>query len=178
MKATRLSPFPWARRDLVIAGGIGVLFLTVYLRTVAPSLLTEGDGIELAMVSYLLGIAHPTGYPLFTLLGYLFTHMLPTHLLPWGNVAGRLGIMSALFSAAAVPAVYALARQLHLDRFGSLLAALTFGLGQAAWTVAARGDVHGLNALLMALSTALLVRWGQEMRREPAAGAADATDAW
>jgi hypothetical protein len=164
MKATSAGPFPRARQDLAIAGGIGVLSLILYLRTAAPSLLTEGDGIELAMVSYLLGIAHPTGYPLFTLLGYLFTH-----LLPWGNVAGRLTFMSVLFSAAAVAAVYALARQLRLDRFGALLAAVTFGLGQAAWTVATRGDVHGLNALLMALSTMLLVRWGQEMVREPAA---------
>jgi hypothetical protein len=167
MKATSASPLPWTRRDLIIAGGIGVLFLAVYLRTAAPSLLAEGDGIELAMVSYLLGIAHPTGYPLFTLLGYLFTH-----LLPWDTVAGRLGVMSALFSAAAVGAVFALARQLRVDRFGALLAALTFGLGQAAWTVATRGDVHGLNALLMALSTLLLVRWAQEQEksRGPAAG--------
>ena len=51
MKATSASPFPWARCDLIIAGGIGVVFLILYLRTVAPSLLTEGDGIELAMVA-------------------------------------------------------------------------------------------------------------------------------
>jgi hypothetical protein len=169
MKVKNASPICWSRRDLLIASGIWAFFVLLYMRTVAPSLLAEGDGIELAMVSYLLGIAHPTGYPLFTLLGYIFTH-----LLPWGNVAGRLAIMSSLFSAAAVGAVYALVRQLRVDRFGALLAALTFGLGQAAWTVATRGDVHGLNALLMALSTMLLVRWGQELNRQAAPGEAEA----
>jgi hypothetical protein len=48
-----------------------VVFL-VYLTTLAPSVLQIDTG-ELASAQALLGIAHPTGYPLFTMLGYLFT---------------------------------------------------------------------------------------------------------
>ncbi len=43
----------------------------VYQFTLAPSV-TQIDSGELAAVQKTLGIAHPTGYPLFTIIGYLF----------------------------------------------------------------------------------------------------------
>ena len=48
-----------------------LLLLPVYLFTMAPTVLHIDCG-ELAAVQYTLGISHPTGYPLFTVLGYLF----------------------------------------------------------------------------------------------------------
>jgi len=154
--------------DLVLAITLGLLALAVYTRTVAPSLLEEGDGVELATVSYVLGISHPTGYPLFTLLGFAFTH-----LLPWGSVVGRLNLMSTLLAAATIPVVYAMGRQLRLQPFGAALTALVFGTSFSFWTVSTRGDVHVLHALLVSLALALLIRWG----RLRAAGLADA-GAW
>ena len=44
----------------------------IYWRTLAPTIFW-GDGIELTTASYTLGVAHPTGYPLFLLLGKLST---------------------------------------------------------------------------------------------------------
>ncbi len=44
----------------------------VYLTTIAPSVIQIDSG-ELATVQIKLGIAHPTGYPLFTMIGYLFS---------------------------------------------------------------------------------------------------------
>ena len=43
----------------------------IYLFTMAPSIIQIDSG-ELAAVQATLGIAHPTGYPLFTMIGYLF----------------------------------------------------------------------------------------------------------
>ena len=51
---------------------LGLFAFLVYLTTLAPSLL-EIDSGELAAVQLSLGIAHPTGYPLFTILGYLLS---------------------------------------------------------------------------------------------------------
>ena len=48
-----------------------VIVISSYYYTMAPSLV-ELDSGELSTVQATLGIAHPTGYPLFTLLGYLF----------------------------------------------------------------------------------------------------------
>ncbi|MDP4116171.1 MAG: DUF2723 domain-containing protein [Bacteroidota bacterium] len=51
---------------------LGIIVFLIYLTTLAPSLL-EIDSGELATVQLTLGIAHPTGYPLFTILGYLLS---------------------------------------------------------------------------------------------------------
>ena len=52
------------------------------------------DGGELATVCATLGIAHPTGYPLFSLIGCLFAHLpIAEHIIV------RLNIMSVLFVA-------------------------------------------------------------------------------
>ncbi|MFA5804822.1 MAG: DUF2723 domain-containing protein [Melioribacteraceae bacterium] len=48
-----------------------LLVAIVYLFTIAPSVIQIDSG-ELATVQATLGIAHPTGYPLFTIIGYLF----------------------------------------------------------------------------------------------------------
>jgi len=73
--------------------------LTVYLKTLCPTLY-GGDCGELTAVSYLLSIAHPPGYPIWTLLAKLFTY------LPVGNVALRCNLLSSIFSALAVVLVY------------------------------------------------------------------------
>lgn len=57
------------RKHYAIATSL-IVFI-VYLFTLAPSVIQIDSG-ELAAVQATLGIAHPTGYPLFTMLGYLF----------------------------------------------------------------------------------------------------------
>lgn len=48
-----------------------LIVFIIYLFTLAPSVIQIDSG-ELAAAQATLGIAHPTGYPLFTLVGYLF----------------------------------------------------------------------------------------------------------
>lgn len=50
---------------------VSIIVFIIYLFTLAPSVIQIDSG-ELATVQYTLGIAHPTGYPLFTMLGFLF----------------------------------------------------------------------------------------------------------
>jgi transmembrane protein TMEM260 (protein O-mannosyltransferase) len=70
--------------------------LLVYAITMAPGLMFTDSG-ELAGVCSTLGIAHPTGYPLFTILGHLWTQ-LP---LPMSDVAS-LNLFAAVCTAAAM----------------------------------------------------------------------------
>ncbi len=92
---------------LLIAGGLFAAGLTLYISTLAPSVATLfDDSLEFQLVTYRLGIAHPTGYPLYTILGRLFTF------LPLGDVAYRVNLMSALFGAATVSLVYLLILQI------------------------------------------------------------------
>lgn len=67
----------------------------IYLSTLAPTV-TFIDSGELATVASKLGVAHPTGYPLFTVLGNLFTKI------PAGDEVYRLNLMCAVISSAAL----------------------------------------------------------------------------
>ncbi|MFA7361089.1 MAG: DUF2723 domain-containing protein [Candidatus Kapaibacterium sp.] len=64
----------------------------VYITTLAPGLYFIDTG-ELAAVCVNLGIAHPTGYPLFTLLGNIFAKI------PIGDYIYRLNVMCAVLSS-------------------------------------------------------------------------------
>lgn len=72
-----------------------VVFL-VYYSTMAPSVLQIDTG-ELASAQALLGIAHPTGYPLFTMLGYVFS-LIP---LPFTTIY-QLNLFAALTTSIGV----------------------------------------------------------------------------
>ncbi|GMU88298.1 MAG: hypothetical protein AMXMBFR49_05060 [Chlorobiota bacterium] len=72
-----------------------VVFL-VYYSTMAPSVLQIDTG-ELAAAQALLGIAHPTGYPLFTMLGYLFS-LIP---MPFTTIY-QLNLFAALTTSAGI----------------------------------------------------------------------------
>ncbi len=65
--------------------------MTLYLVSMCPTVNFIDSG-ELATDTYTLGICHPTGYPLFTLIGWIFSH------LPLGfRVVYKLNIMAAFF---------------------------------------------------------------------------------
>ena len=71
-----------------------VLALALYVATLAPTVTFEDSG-ELISAAYTLGVPHEPGYPLWTVIAHLFT------LLPFGTVALRVNLMSAVFAAVA-----------------------------------------------------------------------------
>ncbi|MBC7260533.1 MAG: DUF2723 domain-containing protein, partial [Chloroflexi bacterium] len=75
--------------DAALCISIASLAFSLYLRTLAPSVLISDPG-EYQFVLYELGIPHPTGYPLYVLLGYLWSR------LPIGSVAYRINLLSAV----------------------------------------------------------------------------------
>jgi len=87
------------RRDLVLAGLLALGVFVVYVLTLAPDVL-PGDSGEFQLAVPLLGIVHPTGYPLYLLLAKLLT------LIPVGNIAYRVNLFSAASAALAVGAFY------------------------------------------------------------------------
>ncbi len=94
---------------------VAIVFLVaivVYFGTVTPSV-TFTDSGELAGACSTLGISHPTGYPLFTMLGYLWT-LLP---LPMSNVY-KLNLLASIWTALSAVVFFAWIRDLstHLCR--------------------------------------------------------------
>ena len=76
---------------MIFALACALAAFTIYLLTLAPTVWFIDSG-ELAAVAATLGIAHPTGYPLFTLIGHVF-YMLPIS----SSEIYKLNLMSAFF---------------------------------------------------------------------------------
>jgi hypothetical protein len=117
----------------------------LYLRTLTPGVGTK-DGFELQVVSATLGIAHPTGYPLFTLLGRLFIT-----LVPFGSPAYRINLMCALFAALSVPLIFALGLRVLKRRAAAALAGLTFAFTPTFWSQASIPEKYTLNVCFVVL---------------------------
>lgn len=78
----------------------------LYILTLYPSVGFMDSG-ELAAACYTFGIPHPTGYPLFILIGYIFSH------LPFGSsIIYKLNFLSAIESAFSVVVTYYTSLQL------------------------------------------------------------------
>jgi hypothetical protein len=130
---------------------LGMVTLCLYLCTLLPSV-GEADTLEFQVVAAKLGVAHPTGYPLYVLLGKLFT------LLPLKNVAWRVNLASAVFGAAAVVLLYGTVNRLTERPLISSLAALAFAFSATFWSQALAAEVYTLHNLLVVAILALLLR--------------------
>lgn len=71
-----------------------VITLIVYMLTMSRGVMPIDAG-ELAASQYTLGISHPSGYPLFNLIGFLWSK------LPIGSVIFRLNLLCAIWVALA-----------------------------------------------------------------------------
>jgi hypothetical protein len=159
------------RSDGAIALALGVTAFVLYAVTAAPSVATVfDDSLEFHVVLPTLGITHPSGYPLYTLVGWLVAG-LP----PFGEPAGRINLLSAALAAAAVAVLFLVARKFAGSRPAALVAAVIFALSPTWWSQATVAEVYALHGLLVAVFIYGLLRW-EEARA--ARSRAAATDAW
>jgi hypothetical protein len=100
-----------------------------------------GDEAEAQTVPYILGIAHPTGFPAYTLAGWLFSHAMPV-----GTVAWRLNAFTAVCTALTATGVYLLAVEIAVDIGVAALTALSFAFGMTVWHAALHANAQSLAA--------------------------------
>ncbi len=140
-------------------GALLLVGLALYGATVAPTVLPADSG-EFQLVATVLGIAHPPGYPLYTMLGKLAT------VWPLREPALGLNLLSVWFGALTLVAIVALIRHAAPDRprawaWGGGLAALALAVSPTFWSQATTTNIRSLTALLTALCLLLLVRWAR-----------------
>lgn len=149
----------WLKRhriDLLLACAIFIVALGVYNATLTPSLSYRSpDGNELATIPFILGLAHPTGYPLYTWLGKLFTFI------PVGDVAHRMNLMSATMAAGGMALLYGIMMLLTQHRLVSAFTALFFAFSRTLWSQAVITEVYAPNVFMMALTVLLLLWWAR-----------------
>jgi len=136
--------------------GVSVATFLVYLAGLIPTVLDQDSG-ELVSACHVLGIAHPTGYPLWVMLGRLFDF------LPVGHTSAyRVALLSAVCAAAAAGVLTLLALRLTRQVIPALFAGLAFGLWFPTWSQAVRAEVYGLTALLFAFVLIGALRWSRD----------------
>ncbi len=147
-----------ARLDAPIALGLSLAALALYLHTLAPGLLLADAG-EFQFTAPTLGLPHPTGYPLYTLLGWAWSH-----LVPYRDYAWRMNAFSALWGATAVGFLYLVAMRFLAAalpslaertptylRLAAILTTLAFAVSPTLWSQATLAEVYTLHTVFVVL---------------------------
>lgn len=149
-----------------------VLFIPFgfYLSTLCPNLYW-GDSGEFIANSYVLGIPHSPGYPLYILTGKLFA------LIPLGSIGFRVNLVSAFFGALTVFLVYLITlKVLNLiasddegvegisgirpSFMGGIFSAFVVAFSYSHWSQSVVAEVYTLNAFLFSLMLYIfLISW-------------------
>src|SRR5436190_5875415 len=167
--------------ELICAGTVFLVALLLYSWTLAPTV-TLTDSGELMVVARGLGIAHPPGVPLWTVLAHLAS------LVPLGSIAVRINFSSALFAALACAMLTLTVAELtitapylapskrrkrgaqskkmdHSSVKPLVIAAPAIGAGllmafsRTLWSYATITEVYSLNTLLILIIFFLVLRW-------------------
>jgi len=162
------------RFSLSLSAFVFLASFLVYLKTMAPTA-SFWDCGEFIACSYILGIAHPPGAPLFTLIGRIFT-LIPL----FEEIAARVNFISVLTSALTVWLCYLLIVKLvsrwqkgeptpwmRVGKYvGAVTGSLFLAFSTTFWSNAVEAEVYGASMFLMLLLLYLALVW-MEKRKTP-----------
>lgn len=143
---------------------VSALF-ALYATTTSSSVFLEDDGLFL-MSSATLGVSHPPGYPVHTLLGWLASKV------PLSTPAFRVHCLSALLGALACGVVGWIVMRRTGSRLAGCLSAAIYGVSQHFWSQAIIAEVYTLNALICFGAYALSLEAAERTGSSPRAAAA------
>jgi tetratricopeptide (TPR) repeat protein len=156
--------------DKCIGLALWLVSLALYVYTLQPNVGLEDSG-EFIAASDHFGVPHPPGYPLWSLLTFLLAHGFP-----FGNIAWRVNLFSALCGATAVGLFgmlmshsvrWMLSSIRGIDQksasFCALVGAATGGLvlafSDVMWSQAVIAEVYCLNAVFLAMLLICFYKW-------------------
>ncbi|MEI8294320.1 MAG: DUF2723 domain-containing protein [bacterium] len=155
----------WLRSDLLVGALAALVAGGVYFWTAAPNV-TLLDSGEFLVAAQHLGVPHPTGYPLWTMLAWVF------QLLPFGNAAWEINLFSGFCGALAVglhAMLFCSSTRWILGAAAerwrgwimrvSLTVAWLFAFSASMWSQAVIAEVYTLHALLIGLYLTSLYAW-------------------
>ncbi len=164
---------PERRLKLIIALGLFIVVLVVYLFSMAPTA-SFWDCSELIAVSYILGIPHPPGTPLFVQLGRIFS------LIPFSReIAFRITFLTALFGAISCALIYLLVVKLiviqkvkgvsqkfpFIPHIAGIVAALSLAFAYSFWDNCVEAEVY-TPCVVVALSVIYMgLLWRNEVEK-------------
>ena len=140
----RLAP----RTDALGVASLFVFAFALYAASTPRTVMLEDDGLFITTATF-AGVAHPPGYPLYVLLGWMAT------LLPFGEVAWRVHALSGLMGALACACVAWVVLRRTGDRPAAWLAGAALAVSGHFWSQAIIADVYTTNAAAVFLTLAL-----------------------
>jgi hypothetical protein len=102
-----------------------------------------GDAGDLVAAAYTGGIAHPPGYPLYSFLGYILTHI------PISTVAWRVGLLSVIPAAGTLTLIYMLLTRFTKDKVIPFIASTTLAATYLFWLYGVVPEVFALLAFFI-----------------------------
>ncbi len=140
--------------SLALPVTVFVLALALYVATLAPDLL-PADNAEYQLVAHHLGVAHPPGYALHTMIGKLFT------LLPLNTPAWRVNLFAAVTGALALALIARTAQRLTNSTWGGVAAALALGTAPTFWAQSTTANIRSLTIFFTAWCFDALLAFGE-----------------
>ncbi|MDD5630280.1 MAG: DUF2723 domain-containing protein [Elusimicrobia bacterium] len=139
------------RAGLLVFLGVFAVYVYTAYPTVAPR-----DSGDLAAAVLDFRPAHPPGYPLYVLLGKAWIS-----LIPWGEPAYRLNLMSAAAGAGCVATLFLLLAR-SCGTWPGLAAALALAFSAPLWKFSLLCEMYSLHGLLLAVLLLLAPGPGQD----------------
>lgn len=168
---------PFLKVDRLTAWIAGLVSFAVYVFTLAPNVTLEDSGEFIAAAVH-LGVPHPPGYPTWTIFSYLVSN-----LFPFGNVAWRVNLVSAICGAAAIG--YFALLMVHSLRWiltsiqnvseslakkiavmGALVGSGVLAFSDVMWSQSVIAEVYTLNAFFLSLTLLCFYRWVLNPKQE------------
>jgi len=149
---------PLSRKDILTATLLSTFAFLVYAFTAAPGITMEDSGDFMNGV-ITLGIVHPPGYPLYTMLGHLFS------LIPVGDPAYTVNLFSSLWGALCLGIMFLVFRTLSIGSLYALFTSLLLGFTAVFWSKTAVAEVYTFNAFLLASIVFWILSYNRDKKK-------------
>ena len=135
---------------------------STYLLTLAPDT-SWGDSSEFILAVHSLGVPHPTGYPLYIILGKIFTLIIPL-----GSPAFKLNLLSAVFASFSIGIWYSCVwywlsdggkKESYIYHVSAASSGLILAWSSTFWSQSVITEVYTLAILFFVSITWFCLKW-------------------
>lgn len=126
------------------AAVLSLLTFALYFYS-APPHTTMEDASEFILTAHSLGLPHPPGYPLYTIIAHVFSFI------PFLSPALKIALLSLLLLVASGFLLGRVVCRLSSNAYGGCLTFLLFALSTPVWSQAIVAEVYASHAFLMLL---------------------------
>jgi hypothetical protein len=135
------------------------ILINLFFLTLQSRYIFGGDSAEYVTVAKTWGIAHPPGYPLYSLLSNLIERLMPFGTTPW-----KVSILSSIPTMVTAYIIYKILLHLKIRSGIALLTALLYLFLFPVWQYALIPEVFALHTLLISLITYLLLLYTKKSK--------------